>query len=70
MGSRATAALLGQVELAVSDSSKKGIPLVRPEDQNWSLTIFRVPNPHDASEGSDFHAPAGNTFGAFVPYRI
>ena len=33
-------ALLGQVELTVSYSSKKGVPLVKPEDQNWSLTIF------------------------------
>jgi hypothetical protein len=31
---------LGQVELTVSYSSKKGIPLVKPEYQNWSLTIF------------------------------
>jgi hypothetical protein len=30
----------GQVELTVSYSSKKGIPLVKPEYQNWSLTIF------------------------------
>ena len=34
------AALLGQVELAVSHSSKEGIPLVKPEYQKWSLTIF------------------------------
>jgi hypothetical protein len=40
MGSSAPAALLRQVELAVSYSRKKGIPLVKPEDQNWSLTIF------------------------------
>jgi hypothetical protein len=39
-GQCATAALLGQVELAVSYSRKKGIPLVKPEYQNWSLTIF------------------------------
>jgi hypothetical protein len=35
-----TAAALRQVELTVSYSSKKGTPLVIPEDQNWSLTIF------------------------------
>jgi hypothetical protein len=31
---------LREVELAVSYSSEKGLPLMRPEDQNWSLTIF------------------------------
>jgi hypothetical protein len=30
----------GHVELAVSYSSKKGIPLVKPEYQNWTLPIF------------------------------
>jgi hypothetical protein len=34
------AAALGEVELAVAHSSEKGLPLIRPEDQNWSLTIF------------------------------
>jgi hypothetical protein len=34
------AAPLGQVELAVSHSSKKGIPFVRREYENWPLMIF------------------------------
>jgi hypothetical protein len=70
MGSTAPAALLGQVELAVSYSSKKGIPLVIPEDQNWSLSIFGVSYPHYALEGCDFYAPAGTTSSALVPYGI
>jgi hypothetical protein len=40
------AAPLGETELTVSHAGKKGIPLVKPEYQNWPLTIFGVPNPH------------------------
>jgi hypothetical protein len=64
------AALLGQVELTVSYSSKERIPFVEPEHENWSLTIFRVPNPHYALKRSDFDAPDITTSSALVPDGI
>jgi hypothetical protein len=50
-----------------SNLRNASIPLVKPEYQYWSLTIFGVSNSDYLLECSDFYAAGVTTLGALVP---